>query len=159
MDTSALRLAYAALLEGARRVARAADLLAPAPGEWDAEQLLAHVVSVDAGVLAAAAGVVAGEPVRFDNRTSLDEGNLARIARRVGGQEGLRHRIGVQGEVLAVLAGQLGEEELGQPVPTLLQSGGTVVLDGVLTLGELVGGLAEDHLPRHTHQLLALLAP
>jgi hypothetical protein len=34
-----------------------------------------------------------------------------------------------------------------------------VLLDGPLSLRDLVGGLADDHLPRHTQQLVALLDP
>jgi hypothetical protein len=156
MDTASLRLAYARLLEAGEQVARAGTTTPP-PGEWDAGQLLAHLVSVDAAVLAAAYSVVAGGHGTFDNRQSLDPWNLERIGTRAGDEARLRRRIRIQGEALCTLAEQLSEEELAQPIPTLLLSGTTVLVDGPVGLGDLVAGLADDHLPRHTQQLLALL--
>jgi hypothetical protein len=114
-------------------------------------------VSVDAAVLAAAYSVVAGGHGTFDNRQSLDPWNLERIGTRAGDEARLRRRIRIQGEALCTLAEQLSEEELAQPIPTLLLSGTTVLVDGPVGLGDLVAGLADDHLPRHTQQLLALL--
>jgi len=157
MDSTPLRLAYAALLEAAETVAQAGTDTAPPPGEWNADQLLAHIVSVDAGILAAACSVAAGGHATYDNRLSLDLWNLARISERAGDQARLRQRIGVQGEALCALAEQLSEDELTQPIPTLLMSGGTLVVDQPVPLGDLIAGLAADHLPRHARQLLALL--
>jgi hypothetical protein len=157
MDSTPLRLAYAGFLEVADTVAAAGTGPAPPPGEWNADQLLAHLVAVDAGILAAACSVAAGGHATFDNRLSLDPWNLARISARSGGQAQLRQRIRVQGEALCALAEQLGEDELDQPIPTLLLSGGTLLLDQPVSLRDLISGLAEDHLPRHAQQLLALL--
>ncbi|HEV2887922.1 MAG TPA: DinB family protein [Jatrophihabitans sp.] len=157
MDSTSLRLAYAGLLDAAETVAVAGTRTAPPPGEWNADQLLAHLVSVDAGILAAACSVAAGGHATFDNRLSLDPRNLARINTRSGGQARLRQRIRVQGEALCALAEQLSEDELGQPIPTVLQSGATRLVDQPVSLRDLICGLAEDHLPRHAQQLLALL--
>lgn len=157
MDTAPLRLAYAGLLEAGERLAAAPTTTTPAPGEWDADQLLAHLVSVDAAVLAVAYSVVAGGHGAFDNRQSLDGWNLERIRNRAGDQKQLHRRIRIQGEALCALAEQLSEDELRQVIPTLLLSGGTVLVDGPVSLHDLIAGLADDHLPRHTQQLLALL--
>ena len=159
MDTTSLRLAYAGLLEAGEHVAGADRSTPPPPGEWDAGQLLAHLVSVDAAVLAAAYTVVAGGHGTFDNRQSLDLWNLERISNRAGGEAHLRRRIRTQGEALCALAEQLSDQELAQPIPTLLLSRDTVLVDGPVSLGDLIAGLADDHLPRHTQQLLALLPP
>ena len=155
MDSTSLRLAYARLLEAGEQVARAGTTTPP-PGEWDAGQLLAHLVSVDAAVLAAAYSVVAGGHGTFDNRQSLDLWNLERIRSRADDQAHLRRRIRVQGEALCALAEQLSSEELAQPIPTLLLSRNTVLVDGPVSLGELIAGLADNHLPQHTQQLLQL---
>jgi hypothetical protein len=152
-----LRLAYDGLLEAGEKLADAGTGPSPAPGEWDAGQLLAHLVSVDAAVLAAAYAVVAGGHGTLDNRQSLHLWNLQRIGNRAGGEAQLRRRIRTQGEALCALAEQLSDEELGQPIPTLLMSGETVLVDEPVSLGKLIAGLADDHLPRHTQQLLALL--
>jgi DinB superfamily len=156
VDTSSLRIAYAGLLAAGEKLA-ASSTTVTTPGEWDAGQLLAHLVSVDAGVLAAAYAVVAGGHGTFDNRQSLDLWNLARINDRAGDQAQLRRRIRIQGEALCALAEQLSDDELGQRVPTLLLSRDTVLVDEPVSLRDLIAGLAEDHLPRHTRQLLALL--
>ena len=156
MDSAPLRLAYAGLLEAGEHVARADTSTAPPSGEWDADQLLAHLVSVDAAVLAAAYSVVAGGHGTFDNRQSLDLWNLERIGNRAGDQAQLRRRIRVQGEALCALAEQLSDEELAQPIPTLLLSRNTVLVDGPVSLGDLIAGLADNHLPQHTQQLLQL---
>lgn len=157
MDSTPLRLAYGRLLEAAETVAQAATTVTPPPEEWDADQQLAHLVSVDAAILAVGYSVAAGRHATFDNRLSLDPWNLARIIERAGGQARLRQRIRVQGEALCALAEQLSEDELNQPVPALLLSAGTLLLDQPVRLGALISGIAEDHLPRHTQQLLALL--
>ncbi len=156
MDSTSLRLAYAGLLEAAENVTEAGAGTTPPPGEWDAHQLLAHLVSVDAGVLAVVCSVAAGGQATFDNRLSLDPWNLGRINERAGGQAQARQRIKVQGEALCALAEQLSEDELDQPIPTLLLSGHTLLVDQPVSLRDLICGLADDHLPRHTQQLLAL---
>ena len=43
-------------------------------------------------------------------------------------------------------------------MPTRLLSNGVCLVDGVLPLRDLIGGLAEVELPGHTKQLLALAA-
>lgn len=49
MDTTPLRDAYRALLDAAGTVAEFGDTTpAPPPGEWDADQILAHVSLVNA---------------------------------------------------------------------------------------------------------------
>ncbi len=60
-----------------------------------------------------------------------------------------RQRIKVQGEALCALAEQLSEDELDQPIATLL-------VDQPVSLRDLIRGVADDHLPRHTQQLHAL---
>jgi hypothetical protein len=157
MDSTSLRLAYARLLDAAETVARAGTCTTPPPGEWDADQQLAHLVSIDAGILAVAYSVAAGGHATFDNRLSLDPWNLARICERVGDQAQLLQRIRVQGEALCTLAEQLSEDELGQPIPTLLLSGNTLTVDQPVSLRDLISGLADGHLPQHTQQLLTLL--
>lgn len=56
METTALRAAYDTLLE----VATAPNFGAAAEGGWDADQVLAHLISVDAGIASTALAIVAG---------------------------------------------------------------------------------------------------
>lgn len=157
MDSTPLRLAYDRLHEAAETVTTAGTTLPPPPGEWDADQQLAHLISVDASIIAIASSIAAGRLATFDNRVTLDPWNLARIIERAGGQAQLRQRIRVQGEALCALTEQLGEDELAQPIPSLLLSAGTLLVDQPIPLGVLISGIANDHIPRHTQQLLALL--
>jgi hypothetical protein len=51
----------------------------------------------------------------------------------------------------------LSEAELDTPVPSLLLSHGTALVDQPVPLRDLLTGLADVELPGHTRQLLALL--
>ncbi|MFD6416092.1 hypothetical protein [Streptomyces sp. NPDC060194] len=154
MDTSALRAAYAALLDAAALP----DLGEAADGGWNADQILAHLLSVDASVAAVALGVVAGARPTFDNRIALDPWNLDRIITEHTGRADLIAHVGSQAGLLCDVADRLGEESASVLVPSLLLSGDKLLLDQPVPLSALVDGLAEDHVPRHTEQLLALRA-
>jgi hypothetical protein len=158
MDTSQLRDAYDALLEASITVLGSADTSpAPPPGEWDASQILAHIASVDAGVLATAYSVASGAEATYDNRVSLEVATLDRATEITEDSDGLRDRIRRQGAALCAVGEMLSEAELDTPVSTLFESAGVVQVDQPIPLRALIAGIAEDHLPRHTAQLLALL--
>jgi hypothetical protein len=159
MDTTQLRNAYRALLDAAATVADSGDTRpAPPAGEWDADQILAHVALINAATITAVASVASGAVTTYDNRTAADTWTLGRVIALAGGNAGLRERIRLQAEALCVLGGPaLSEAELDTPVPTLLVSNGTLLVDQPLPLRDLVTGLAQTELPGHTTQLLALL--
>ena len=161
MDTTPLRDAYRALLDAAGTVADAAGPSpAPPAGEWNADQILAHVSLVNAATIAAASRVAAGAHTTYDNRIALDTWTIERAIAFAGGNAGLRERIRLQGDALCALGGPaLSEAELDTPVPALLLSNGTVLVDQPLSLRDIITGLAEVELPGHAKQLLALLAP
>jgi hypothetical protein len=130
----------------------------PPAGEWNADQILAHVAIVTAATIATASCVASGTSATYDNRMALDTWTIERLIARAGGQAGLRDRIRRQGDSLCALGGPaLSEAELGTLVPTLLVSNGTVLVDQLVPLRELMTGLAEVELPTHTQQLLSLL--
>jgi hypothetical protein len=160
MDTTPLRRAYRALLDAAATVA---DSREPSPvpptGEWNADQILAHVALVNAATIAAASSVASGAITTYDNRIALDTWTIERVIALAGGNAGLRERIRLQGDALCVLGGPvLSEVELDTLVPTLLLSKDTVLVDRPLPLRDIITGLAEVELPGHTEQLLALLS-
>ncbi|MEU1889678.1 hypothetical protein [Streptomyces pristinaespiralis] len=159
MDTTPLSDAYGALLDAAATVAGSGDAVAAPPaGEWNADQILAHVSLVTAATIAAASCVAAGANTTYDNRIALDAWTIDRVIALAGGDAGLRDRVRRQGEALCALGGTaLSEAELATPVPTRLLSNGKVLVDQPVPLGDLVTGLAEVELPGHTKQLLALL--
>ncbi|MGW4410662.1 hypothetical protein ACWEJ6_41960 [Nonomuraea sp. NPDC004702] len=130
----------------------------PPAGEWTADQILAHVAIVTATTIAAASSVASGTNTTYDNRTAQDTWTIERVIARAGGNAGLRERVRRQGDALCALGGPaLSEAELDTPVPTLLLSNGTVLVDQAVPLRDLLTGLADVELPAHTAQLLALL--
>ena len=157
---NALHEAYRAFEDAARAVASAAEAeqIAPAAGEWDAEQILAHVSLVTAATLGAVSAVAAGVNATYDNRVAQDAWTLDRLVERAGGGAGLRERIRLQAQALCALVdgAVLGKSELATPVPTLLVSHGKLMLDQPVPLGEILTGLAGMEVPGHTRQLLAL---
>jgi hypothetical protein len=158
LDTAPLRDAYRALLDAAAAVADS-DQPSPVPpaSEWNADQILAHVAIVTAATIATASCVASGTNATYDNRIALDTWTIERLIARAGGQAGLRDRIRRHGDSLCALGGPaLTEAELDTLVPTLLVSNGTVLVDQLVPLRELMTGLADVELPTHTKQLLSL---
>jgi len=159
MDTMPLRDAYRALLDAAATVADSGD---PSPlppaGEWNANQILAHVAIVNAGTIAAVSTIASGANTTYDNRIAADTWTIERLIAIAGGNAGLRDRIRLQADALCALGGaMLSEAELNTLVPTRLLSNDTVLVDQPVPLRDLITGLAEAELPGHTKQLLALL--
>lgn len=152
METTALRSAYERLLEAAATP----DLGDAVDGGWNADQILAHLLSVDAAIAAAALGVVSGSRPIFDNRISLDTWNLDRIIAEHSGRAELIDHVRSQATVLCDIADQLNEKAAAVLVPALLLSNDALVLDQPITLADLVNGLAENHVPEHTKQFLDL---
>jgi hypothetical protein len=157
VDTIPLRDAYRALLDAAATVAGSGDPALPPNGEWNADQILAHVAIVSAATIAAVSAVASGANTTYDNRMALDTWTIERVIALAGGNPGLRDRIRLQADALCTLGGSvLSEAELGALVPTRLLSNGTVLVDQPVPLRDLVTGLAEVELPGHARQLLAL---
>ncbi|MGW0333243.1 hypothetical protein ACWD0J_15460 [Streptomyces sp. NPDC003011] len=152
MDTTALRGAYDTLFEAAAMP----DLGDADDGGWNADRILAHLLSVDASTAAVALGVVAGSRPTFDNRISLDTWNLDRIIAGHAGRTDLMEHVRSQAAVLCDIAGQLDQEAASVLVPSLLLSDDALVLDQPVALAGLIDGLAENHVPAHTRQLLDL---
>jgi hypothetical protein len=151
MDTAALRSAYDRLLD----VAVNPDFGDAGDGGWNADQVLAHLLSVDAAIAAVALGVVSGSRPTFDNRISLDAWNLDRIIALHSGRADLIDHVRSQAAVLCDIADHL-DGAASVLVPSLILSNGALVLDQPIPLAGLIDGLAEDHVPVHTRQLLDL---
>ncbi|MFJ3088254.1 hypothetical protein [Streptomyces sp. NPDC086838] len=152
MDTAELRSAYGKLLDAAAdpNLGDADD------GGWNADQILAHLLSVDALIAAVALSVVAGSRPTFDNRLSLDTWNLDRIITEHSGRADMIDHVRSQAAVLCDIADQLNEKAAAVLVPSLLLSNDAPVLDQPIPLARLIDGLAEDHVPVHAQQLLDL---
>ncbi|MFJ8361898.1 hypothetical protein [Streptomyces sp. NPDC093984] len=160
LDTGPLQGAYRALLDAAATVASADDPSpAPPDGEWNADQILAHVSLVSAATIAAVAGIAAGAITTYDNRIALDAWTIEQSIAHAGGNAGLRDRISGQAAALCALAGgaALSDAELSTLAPARLLSNDTLLVDQPISLRDIVTGLAEAELPGHAKQLLALL--
>jgi hypothetical protein len=159
LDTTPLRNAYRALLDAAATVADSGDTSpVPPAGEWNADQILAHVALLNAATITTVSCAATGATTTYDNRMSQDTWTIDRVITLAGGSAGLRDRIRIQADALCALGGpMLSEAELNSPVPALLLSNGKVLVDQPLPLKDLITGLGESELPGHTEQLLALL--
>ncbi|MET7379799.1 hypothetical protein ABZT08_13355 [Streptomyces sp. NPDC005526] len=159
MDTTPLRDAYRALLDAAATVADSGDTSPiPPAGEWNADQILAHVAIVTAATITAVSSAATGATATYDNRMAQDAWTLERVIALAGSNAGLRDRIRLQADALCALGGpMLSEAELDTLVPALLLSHGKALVDRPVPLRDLIAGLAEVELPGHTEQLLALL--
>lgn len=155
MESTALRTAYDLLLE----VAAEPDLGPAADGGWSADQLLAHLISVDAGIAATTLAVVAGARPGYDNRISLDETNLARIVTGHAGRADLIDHVRGQAGLLADLVDRLSEHDAAVQIPVFLMSNGTLVADAPRPVSALITSLAEGHVPIHAQQLRDLRPP
>ena len=157
MDTTALSAAYDDLLEAARAVHASDHEPTPPAGEWNADQILAHVVLINAATVSAACSVISGTVVTYDNRLGQDAWTIDRVISLAGGNDGLRSRIRLQADALCAIGSSLSGAELDTPFPTLLLSNGSLVLDDQVPLRGLIDGLASAELPGHAAQLRALL--
>jgi hypothetical protein len=152
IDIQALRQAHEEFLD----VAKAGGFGPPPPGEWDAERLLAHVAAADASIASVALAVTGGQRAAYDNRASLDEWNLRRIAAEAGGLDGLIELVRTQGRLFCEVAGALPESAAAVLIPVLIISGEELIVDEPWPLADLVGGIGAIHLPRHAVQLAGL---
>jgi len=160
MDTTLLHDAYDALLDAAATVADSKDTIPVAPpGQWTAEQILAHVAIINAATIAAVSAIASATNATYDNRIAQDTWTIERVIALAGGNDGLRERIRIQGEALCALSGpMLSDAELDTPIATRLLSNDTLLVDQPMPLRDLISGLAQAELPGHTRQLLALLS-
>ncbi|MFD0113023.1 hypothetical protein [Streptomyces sp. NPDC059753] len=158
MDTTSLRDAYRTLLDAAATVAGSGDSSpVPPTGEWNADQILAHVAIVNATTISTVAAASAGAPTTYDTRTAHDNWTIEHVIELAGGNAGLRERIRLQADALCALGGpMLSETELDTPVHALLLSHDKALVNQLLPLRDLITGLADVELPGHTRQLLAL---
>jgi hypothetical protein len=159
MDTTKLHDSYGAFLDAAATVASAdAETLVPPPGEWNADQILAHISLISSATVAAVASVGAGTVATYDNRLAHDPWTIERVIALADGPAGLRERIRRQGEALCALGDSaLSEAELDTVFPTLLLSNGKLRFDQAVALRDIFTGVTDMELPGHTQQLLALL--
>jgi hypothetical protein len=86
METTSLRNAYRALLDAADAVAGSGDRSPlPPAGEWNADQILAHVVLINAATIATVSSIASGSITTYDNRVASDVWTIDRVISLAGG--------------------------------------------------------------------------
>ncbi len=149
-ERAELREAYAALLAEAE----SGGFGPPPPGEWTAEQVLAHVALNDAAMAAVGRALIHEEEVRFDNRTCQDRAVLDAVVERCGSLAGLVDLVRRRADDALLVLGRLGADQLGTPVHCQLLHDGEVVVDEPMPWGQVADVVqAARHLPAHTGQL------
>jgi hypothetical protein len=157
VNATELSAAYDELLHAADDVAADSEQARAPDGEWDAEQVLGHIVLLSDLTLRTACSTASGAIEAYDNRLALDRWTIARVIALAGGHDGLRTRIAAQAGALCGIVATLSDEELDTRVPTLLTSNDQLLVADQLPLRALLEGLAGTELPAHAEQLRALL--
>jgi uncharacterized protein YndB with AHSA1/START domain len=126
----------------------------PPQGEWNAQQVLAHVGLNDAGMLAVCQSLVHGADVQFENKICHDRDSLGGWIDSCGDDEGLIAR----GRQMARLVGsgiaRLSQEQRETMVHCRLEHNGETMLDDVRPWGVVaIDVQAGVHLPAHIEQL------
>jgi uncharacterized protein YciI len=127
----------------------------PPDGEWSAELVAAHVIRNNDLIAEAAEKLASGADVAYDNASSVDETELARLAEGAGGLTGLAREVERSAARLERAGLALGELA-ATPVHVIIRDGGEVVRDGPVPIGTFINGNASFHLDAHHAQLRAL---
>jgi hypothetical protein len=149
VDASALRAAYARLLDAAR-AARGA----PVNGdEWRPELVLAHVIVADRLLAGAVAQVLADVQATFDSRACHSEPYLEAIVEAAVDWDGLVEAVRRGGAELAATVDRIEPEHAASAVQARFLNADGIAVDSPVKLAELVTASVSDHLPGHAQQL------
>ena len=130
----------------------------PAPDEWTAVQVVAHVAVNDDTLASVCRALVARGTPSFDNASANDVAQLDALVAAAGGSIAGVVRVARQrAETLRLLVGRLDDDQLATPVPCHLVDRGVLVLDRPMPWGgPVIDTQTAFHLPLHTDQLRAL---
>jgi hypothetical protein len=125
---------------------------APSSGQWNADQVLAHLVAIDRMVAAAAAELLSGGVPVVDNRAAQSVACLDAIVAAAGRRD-LLQTLDQAGREVALLAAQPDKTHRGTNVPTIVVGAGAVRLQQPRPFSVL---LEPGHVVSHLEQLAAL---
>jgi len=126
---------------------------APPPGEWNADQVLAHLVTIDRMIAAGAAELLSGGVPVIDNRPTQSIAYLNAIVAAAGGRDYLLQMLDQAGREIGLLADQLTDTHRGTNVPTIVVDAGAVRVQQPRPFSVL---LEPGHIERHLEQLASL---
>jgi hypothetical protein len=125
----------------------------PPAGQWNADQVLAHLVAIDRMVAAAAAELLSGGIPVVDNRPAQSVAYLNAIGAAAGGRDDLLAALDQAGREVALLADQLDDTHRATNVPTIIVHEGDVRLQQPRAFSVL---LEPVHIESHLEQLAGL---
>ena len=126
----------------------------PPPGEWSAEEVLAHVALNDVAMVAVSQALVHGSPTRFENEVCQDPAVLERWIDRCADAEDMVGRARQCARQLMASLARLSVEQRAEAVHCRLLHDGHVVLDEPRPWGAVaIDVQAGMHLPAHIEQL------
>jgi hypothetical protein len=151
MDTSTLRSAYATLIGEARQ----GGFGEPPDGEWNADQVIAHVAANDELLAATTRQILDGALKQpYYNHDAID---TTRLDELIAAKPDVVQWLEQTSAALCALADQLYEGDTTL-VHTRIVDGAITRLDRPLPWHAVLRTQAEMHLPRHIAQLQALRA-
>lgn len=150
VDTSALRDAYASFFAEAET----GSFGPPAPGEWSAEQVVAHVALNDAAMVAVCQALVHGGDLRFENDVCQDLAVLEAYIEAATDFAGLIARGRTVSQLVLRSLERLSPEQLNTDVHCRLRHYDDVMVDAPRPWEAVaVDTQTAMHLPAHTQQL------
>ncbi len=123
-------------------------------GEWNAEQVVAHVALNDAGMLGVCQALVHQTEARFENLICQDLGVLANYIERHDGMAGLIESGRKMADLVLAALSRLSPEQLQTPVACYLMHYDDVMVDADMPWETVAINIqAGRHLPAHVEQL------
>ena len=126
---------------------------APPDGEWDAEQVVAHLTTNDDLLLEVTLAVLAGRDASYDNAAAIDTSKLDALVDECGGMSGLVERLRSTSTRIVDAVQRLDDDSSARLLPVRIVDGTTVVVDQPLPIAALYQAQANIHIPNHLQQL------
>lgn len=127
---------------------------APSPGEWDADETLAHVALNDAAMLAVCQAIVHGDAPRFENTVCQNPDALRRWITSCGSRAELIARGRHQAQQVLAALGRLSPAQRATEIHCCLRHAGETMLDAPRPWGAVAIDVQTNvHLPAHVEQL------
>jgi hypothetical protein len=149
METSSIEKAH----DGLVALAREGGFGEPEEGEWNASQIVAHIIASYRMVTDAGSWLLAGLPARLDNRLTQSLQYLGAIVAAAGDWDGLIVALDQAGGELLQVVGALDAATAESKVAAYLVHADAVRVDGEWVFGDILG---DFHTIGHTEQLAAL---
>ena len=149
MNTDTLKIHYDELIDYAASTAFAR----PPDGEWDAEQVVAHLSANDDLLLGVTLDVLERRNTSYDNADAIDTQKLNALVAECGGMTGLVDRLRLTSTRVVEAAQQLDDERAGTMLQVRIVDGTDVRVDQPLPIAALYQAQANIHIPNHLQQL------